>query len=182
VAEHCRTTLDRDRHRRRRRRRDLERPVLHRPVRVRRCRDESGQSIVEAALVFPVLALMIGIGLTGWSAMQQSIRITSAARAGAIKAANDLAADLPTPTAPQLQTAHDDATAAVNQEEGLTNVYQDTNSAQNNYVNMTEATDTLNGTGVTIDLVTVTVWHQVGQWIPIVSGLTAGAHATARYG
>src|SRR5947209_14988251 len=127
----------------------------HTPPHARRLRGESGVALVETALIIPILALLLGIAYTAYSSMQQSIRLTTAARAAAIKAANELQADIVTnggtaPTGAQLTTALADATAAVNQEEGVTNVYQAGCNTQNNCVNMTEASDNLSGTGVTI--------------------------------
>jgi len=128
------------------------------------------------AVVLPLLVLLMGIAFTGWSAMQSSIRLTTAARAGAIKAANDLQAGK------QASTAWNDATTAVNLEEGVSNIYQNTNSHADDYVNMSETTDTLNGTGVTIKVVQITISQSIVAVIPVVSSLSVNTDATARYG
>jgi len=137
-------------------------------------RDDSGQALIEFVLVLPVVALLMGVAFNGWSGLQLSIRLTSAARAGAIQAANDLAAH---PT--QTQTAWNDATTAVNQEEGVTNVYQNTNGAADGYVNMAITTTTTGG--VTVNVVTVTISEVSFTLVPIVKNIGVSAHATARY-
>lgn len=137
-------------------------------------RDESGQALVELALVLPLMALLLGTAFNGWSAMQLSVRLTSAARAGAIEAANDLA------NAPaQTQTAWNDATSAVIQEEGDTTVYQNTNPSANDYVGMSVTTQAQNG--VTINVVTITITEPSVAFVPFVHDLSVGVHATARY-
>jgi Flp pilus assembly protein TadG len=150
-----------------------------RPGRARRfpgrAGDESGQALVEFVLVLPVVALVMGVAFNGWNAMQLSIRLTTAARAGAIQAANDLAAN-----PAQTQAALAAATAAVNAEEGDTNVYQDTNSAAQDYVSMSTSSTTTSG-GVTINMVTITISQTSATLVPIVANLPVNAHATARY-
>jgi hypothetical protein len=47
---------------------------------------------------------------------------------------------------------------------------------------MTETTDTLNGTGVTIKVVQISISHAVVAVIPVVSNLSVNTEATARYG
>ncbi len=86
------------------------RPVRGRVALVRRGDDEDGQSAVEFALILPVIVLLVAIAFNGWSALQSSIRLTSAARAGAIAAANDLGA----PNNKSTSTALADATTAIN--------------------------------------------------------------------
>lgn len=144
------------------------------PDRRRRGRDEAGQALIEFVLVLPVVALLMGVAFNGWSGLQLTIRLTSAARAGAIQAASDLAAH---PT--QTQTAWNDATTAVNQEEGATNLYQNTNRAADGYVSMSETTSTTGG--VTINEVTVTISRVSVTLVPIAKNIGVSAHATARY-
>jgi len=139
------------------------------------------------ALLLPLILLLVAIAFTGWSALQQTISLTSAARAGAIKAANDLAQAGQGPgTCPvgsgATATAWQDATNAINSEEG-TSVYQCSNSGADDYVTLTTTTDSLNGTLSTpMSLVTITLSHNVGAWIPVVSNLHVTATATGRYG
>ena len=63
------------------------------------------------------MILLLGVAFNGWNGMQESIRLTSAARAGAIVAANDLTSTSSHPAMTQDQ-ALDDATTAINAEEG----------------------------------------------------------------
>ncbi len=138
-----------------------------------RRRDEAGQAVVEMALVLPLVALLLAIAFNAWSAMQLSVRLTSAARAGALVAASDLGKN---DTAKQAQDA---ATAAINAEES-TNVYQDINAVAANYVSMSQPPPQ-SVSGVNIDVVTVTITESSTTLIPFVHDLSVNAHATARY-
>jgi Flp pilus assembly protein TadG len=129
--------------------------------------------MVEFVVILPLVLLLFGVAFTGWQGMQTSIRMTTAARAGALVAANDLQTGK--------GNAWDDATLAVNQEEGVTNVYQDTSSAADNYVNMSVTTDTLNAAGLTIDVVQISITHTVLPLVPGVWKLSVTSSATARY-
>jgi Flp pilus assembly protein TadG len=172
-------------------------PVGGPSVRHARCRrgDEAGQSIVEMALILPFITLLIAIAFTGWNALQQTIRLTTATRSGAIKAANDLSGYIATnklqcsamvsgSTAwtndfSQSPTPQDDATSAINAEEGVTNTYQDNSASSDNYVSLTSAID--NDAGVSVYVVTITISHQVATWFPFLSAPHVTATATARY-
>ena len=140
-----------------------------------RRRDEGGQAIVELALALPILALLLGVAFNGWNGMQLSVRLTSAARAGAIQAANDLGTN-PNDT----QTAWNDATTAINEEEGVNNVYQNVNAASNDYVTLSTSTESVSG-GITINLVTITIHETTSNLVPVVASFPVTAHATARY-
>jgi hypothetical protein len=107
--------------------------------------------------------------------MQLDIGLTSAARAGAIQAANDLASD---PT--QTQAAQTDATTAINEEEGDTNVYQDTDQTADNYVGLAVAPETV-ATGVTINVVTITISQVSETLVPVVGSFHVSVAASARY-
>jgi Flp pilus assembly protein TadG len=135
--------------------------------------------MVEMALVMPILVILTGIAFNGWSAMQASIRLTAAVRAGTIAAANDLAAPNNTSSAVALAAA----TLAINQEEGVVNVYQSSNPAADNYVTISAVptTDSLNGTGVTISVVTIKIAHLVTAWVPVLQSIHVTTTATARY-
>jgi len=133
-----------------------------------RRRDEGGQAIVELALALPILALLLGVAFNGWNGMQLSVRLTSAARAGAIQAANDLGTN-PNDT----QTAWNDATTAIN-------VYQNVNAASNDYVTLSTSTESVSG-GITINLVTITIHETTSNLVPVVASFPVTAHATARY-
>jgi Flp pilus assembly protein TadG len=145
----------------------------------RRRRDETGTALVELALVVPVVMLLLGIAFNGWNAMQESIRLTSAARAGAIVAAGDLSTTS-THVALSEPQALTDATAAVNAEEGVTNVYQSDNSGANDYVSISEQTK-INVSGVTINLVTITISQSSASFVPFVGSFPVTTHATGSY-
>ena len=138
----------------------------------RRRHDESGTALVELALVIPLVILLLGVAFNGWNGMQESIRLTSAARAGAILAASDLTS--------KPGQALADATTAINAEEGVTGVYQSTDSGANNYVSMATQTDTISAQ-VTIKVVTVTISHASVSFVPFVGSFPVTTHATARY-
>jgi Flp pilus assembly protein TadG len=145
-------------------------------IRCGRCHNESGTALVELALVVPLVILLLGIAFNGWNAMQESIRLTSAARAGAIVAAQDL-------SGPNSGNALGDATNAVNAEEfgpGVTGIYQDDNSGANNYVSMSPPT-TQNADGVTIKVVTITISQSSASFVPFVGSFPVTTHATASY-
>jgi Flp pilus assembly protein TadG len=138
-----------------------------RPARLGRDGDERGTALVEFALVLPLIVLLVGIAFNGWDAMQTSIRLTSAARAGAIAAANALGAGYPQ------NTAQTDATTAIDQEEG-------SGSNLQAYVTVSPPqTETLSGT--TISTVTVTISPSPITLIPFVEKISVATHATARF-
>jgi len=141
-------------------------------------RGESGQALVEFVLVLPLVALLMGVAFTGWNAMQLSVRLTSAARAGAIQAAADLASG-----DSQAQAATD-ATTAVNNEEGVSGVYQDSDPAAADYVSVSQPTSqTVSGTSgtTTINVVTVTISRTADTLVPFVGNIAVNTHATARF-
>jgi Flp pilus assembly protein TadG len=142
-----------------------------------RRRDESGQALVEFALVLPLVILIVAVAFNGWDGMQKTIRLTSAARAGAIVAASDLAAGDSQPA------AQDAAVNAINAEEGVTGVYQDANSSQPNYVGIQTPQQTLSSgtTTVIVKVVTITVSPSSVTLVPYVGHISVTTHATARY-
>jgi Flp pilus assembly protein TadG len=154
-----------------------------RPDRQRRLfrrRDEAGQALVEFALVLPVIALLMAVAFNGWNGIQLALRLTSAARAGAIAAAHDLGSG-------NGAAAQCDAAAAVNQEEGVSGVYQCSSSSAADYVSVTEGqqsipSDPNNPSSPTsINVVTVTISQASVTLVPIVGNIAVTAHATARY-
>jgi Flp pilus assembly protein TadG len=147
--------------------------------RVARRRDETGTALVELALVVPLVILIMGVAFNGWNGMQASIRLTSAARAGAIVAANDLSTSPAHPQPTSVHQAQVDATAAINNEEGASGVYQDDDSGANNYVNI--GTSEESADGATINVVTITISHGSGSFVPFVGSFPVTTHATARY-
>jgi Flp pilus assembly protein TadG len=153
-----------------------------RQSRVGGSRDESGTALVELALVIPMVILLLGIAFNGWNAMQESIRLTSAARAGALAAAYDLSNPGQPANGSYDGQPADDATTAINAEEN-TNVYQDTDSGANDYVSMSTAQDILatGVNGVTINTVTITISEKSVSFVPFVGSFPVTTHATARY-
>jgi len=140
----------------------------------RRAHDESGQAIIEFVLVLPVVALLLGVAFNGWNSMDLSVQLTSAARAGAIQAANDLGGG------ETQQQAWNDATAAVNAEQGQTTLYQNTDPSAGDYVNMTTQSETTTD-GTTMQTVKVVVTTTPVALVPFVHSLSVTASATARY-
>jgi hypothetical protein len=122
----------------------------------------------------------VGIAFNGWDAMQVSIRLTSAARAGAIAAANAI---VDGDTTSQAQQA---AIMAINQEEGGGSTFQ-ANAAKPNYVNVVSnpGEPLTNGGGAsgtgTIGTVTVTITPSSITLIPFIQQISVATHATARY-
>ncbi len=122
------------------------------------------------ALILPVVLLVLGAAYTGWDAMRQTIGLVSAARAGVIMAANDLQNG-------KSSAALSDATAAVNDEEGVSGLFSSGPGCTNNCVALTSGPGPLSAVG----LVTITITRSVGTDIPVVPGINVAAHATARY-
>jgi Flp pilus assembly protein TadG len=144
--------------------------------------DETGQALVEFALILPLVVLLIGVAFNGWNAMQLDIGLTSAARAGALQAANDLAtgklSDQSCSTAGSQQVVCD-ATNAINLEENTT-VYQYTNPQQPNYVSSsTPPATTIDG--IPVSIVTISISPSPVDLIPYVGDISVNAHASARY-
>lgn len=129
--------------------------------------------MVEFVVILPLALLLFGVAFTGWQGMQTSIRLTTAARAGAILAAQDLQTGS--------GNAWNDATLAVNQEEGVTNVYQNSSPGADNYVNMSVTPETLSAAGLTINVVKISITHAVVPVVPAVWKLSVTSSATARY-
>jgi Flp pilus assembly protein TadG len=150
-----------------------------------RRRDDTGQALVEFALVLPLLVLLMGIAFNGWNAMELSIRLTSAARAGAIAAANTIGTDNLLPgqavsTAQQL-AAQNAAMTAVNAEEGVSAVYQDTDASHSNYVAILVNPQDQTTNGPTIGTVKITISPAPATLIPFVGKISVTTDATARY-
>jgi Flp pilus assembly protein TadG len=140
-----------------------------------RAAGESGQAIIEFVLALPVLALLMGAAFNGWNSMEMSVGLTSAARAGAIQAANDLGANK------TQQQAWNDATTAINAEEGQTTRYQNVNPSAGNYVNLTINPSESTTGGTVMKTVKITITTTPVALIPFVHSLSITASATARY-
>ena len=128
----------------------------------------------------PLVILLLGIAFNGWNGMQESIRLTSAARAGAIVAAKRSVGD---PNGSNTRTVLDDATTAVNEEEFGPGAPVSTKT-------MTRAPTTTSAcrrrqpitpTDVTINVVTITISQSSASFVPFVGSFPVTTHATARY-
>lgn len=148
------------------------------PRLVVRRHDETGTALVELALVVPLVILLMGAAFNGWNGMQASIRLTSAARAGAIVAASDLSTT-PSHAPTSIHQAQVDATSAINNEEAAS-IYQSDDSGANNYVNIGTSVESI-ADGATIDVVTITISHSSASFVPFVGSFPVTTHATARY-
>jgi Flp pilus assembly protein TadG len=145
-------------------------------------RDESGQALVEFALVLPLVILIVAVAFNGWDGMQKTIRLTSAARAGALVAGSDLAAG------DSQLTALTDAVTAINAEEGVTGIYQAA-PTQSSCVNLTNCValvpsqQTLSSgtTTVVVRVVTISIYPSSVTLVPFVGHISVTTHATARY-
>jgi len=145
-------------------------------------RGEGGQALIEFALVLPLLALLMGVAFNGWNGMQLSIRMTSAARAGAIKAANDLGSG----NAAEEGNALSDAVNVINQEENTT-IYQSSDASAAYYVSMTTSNESVpsdpsNPTGsTTYSVVTIKISGAPVRLVPVIATIGVSVQATARY-
>jgi Flp pilus assembly protein TadG len=141
-----------------------------------RAAGESGQAIVEFVLALPLVALLLGVAFNGWNSMDLSVQLTSAARAGAIQAANDLG------NSTSSQQAWNDATAAVNAEQGQTTLYQNTDPSAGNYVDMTTNPNETTTAGTVMKTVKITITTTPVALVPFVRSLSITSSATARWG
>ena len=135
---------------------------------------------MEFALVLPLVILLMSVAFNGWNGIQLDLRLTGAARAGAIQAANILSGD-----ASQIQAAQDAATSAINREEAVS-IYQDSDSSAPNYVGIatTQAT-AVDRSGIapqiTMNVVTISISQASVTLVPVIGKIGVSAHATAEY-
>ena len=128
--------------------------------------------MVEVAVIMPFFLFLLVGGFSLWEGLHGSVNLTSAARAGALVASNDLRAN---PAA--IGLAATDATAAVNAEE-QTNIYHPSGGAcPNNCVTVTKINGALSGTTEVV----VTVQTTVASALPGLPALNVQARATASY-
>jgi Flp pilus assembly protein TadG len=118
------------------------------------------------------MVLLLAVAFNGWDGIQLDINLTSAARAGAVAAAESLVKD---PTA-DYKTA---AVNAINEEEGTTAVYQ-TNPSLPDYVTVTTAPQAVSS-GPNINVVTVSISNVSVTLVPVVGAISLSTHASARY-
>jgi len=155
-------------------------------------RDEGGQALVEFALVLPLVILLVSVAFNGWNGIQLDLRLTGAARAGVLVAANQLSTDVANnngpPTPAQFQQALKAATDAINAEENTT-VYQ-TSDPSHDYVSFTPAggtMDTVTGIGgsgestISFNVVTITISQAPVSLVPVIGNISVSAHASAEY-
>ena len=134
-----------------------------------------------------VVILLMSVGFNGWNGIQLDVRLTSAARAGALQAASDLAADMrlnpaQPPTLAQINAALDDATAAINAEENST-IYQHVDPTKD-YVTILPSHNDVTAPGertITINVVTITISQASVALVPVVGNISVTAHAAAEY-
>lgn len=145
------------------------------PLRRRRA-PARGQSLVEFAVAFPLFLLLVAVCFTASSAMNSSIGLTGAARAGAIAAANDVTINANVALPSELA----DAVAAVNAEEGCTACYSGavTQAACPSGTGCVWITKTV-GTSSLKPIEVVHVVHPVVPVLPVVSTITIQAQAGA---
>jgi Flp pilus assembly protein TadG len=146
------------------------------PPRCRRRRHDRGQSLVEFSLAFPLFMLLVAVAFTGSAAMSSVIGLSGAARAGAIAAANDVAANANV----AYQTELNHAVAAINAEEGCTSCYtgatdQASCAANSNCVWIVKT----HGSRAANSIDVVHVQHPIVQVIPLLSNLMVQAQAGA---
>lgn len=134
---------------------------------------------MEFALVLPLLALLMGVAFNGWNGIQLDINLTSAARAGAVAAANSLAGNS-NPSTSDINNATGLAITAINQAEGVSNVYQG-DPSQADYVNVTTSPGQPLQSGITINVLEVTISNVSVTLVPVVGAISLSAHASARY-
>ncbi|MGH7746747.1 MAG: TadE/TadG family type IV pilus assembly protein [Candidatus Dormibacteria bacterium] len=136
----------------------------------RRHREAGGQSLVEFALSLPVLILLLAVAYVGWQAMHTVIALNGAARAGAVRAADDVRQ--------KVATAQEttDVTAAVNAEEGsgaFTTVTYGT-TCTSSCVALRHA---LAGTRSSVSMEVVTVQSKIISGVPLLSNFVVTAQA-----
>ena len=145
-----------------------------------RRRRQSGQALVEFAIVLPLFLFVLGGGFTMWQGLHGSVNLTSGVRAGVLVASSDLRnrpSTLTPPTAADLATATADTVNAINAEEGVVNKYSAAATCTANCVTLALVKGSLTGT----DEVTVSVHSRVAPAIPGLPTLSVFATATASF-
>ena len=110
--------------------------------------------------------------------MQSTIRLTSAARAGVIVAANDLTSHQRAGSSTKAALA--DATNAINAEEASPTSTRAPSRPPTTTSASPRRPRYISG-GVTISVVTITISHSSISLVPFVVSLPVTTHATARY-
>ena len=153
-------------------------------------RRASGQSLIEFAVVLPLMLLMVAGAYAMWTGLHTVIGLTSAARAGSLTAANQLAKMGKTPgavtnaySAADLNAVLGSAVAAVNAEEGV-NSYQAAGplcTATNGCVSISSTpipagTDS-NGNQTYLAEVTISISQAIAPPVALISQFTVNATA-----
>ncbi|MEO8898069.1 MAG: TadE family protein [Candidatus Dormibacter sp.] len=154
-------------------------------------RRASGQSLVEFAFVLPLMLLMVAGAYTMWTGLHSVIGLTSAARAGSLTAANQLAKMGKKPMAgtyaysgADLNAVLSSAVAAVNAEEGVT-TYQKAGplcTATNGCVSISSTpipagTDPATGQQAYLAEVTISISQAIAPPVALISQYTVSAVA-----
>ena len=139
-------------------------------------RGRPGQALVEFALVLPVAMLLLALAATGGQMLMTDISLTQAARAAAIAAAQDYAANDPVAN----QTT--DARTAANDELGGAGSL--TCAGTGVPAGCVQVTDLVAGSDPkmennVINLVKVKVWQTIDPFVPLLNGITIEAEAVA---
>ena len=168
-----------------------------------RRRRARGQSLVEMAIVLPVMISMLALAYTGWDAIHRVIGITSAARAGALQAAADLPEPnlaplrwvppssppppIPVPASGNLHDETQPVANAVNAEENSPGLYK---PSGNGWPACTTACVSLSAKSIctstpatpctsAVPIITVTITRSVSADVPVFRSITVTAIAGA---
>lgn len=151
-----------------------------------RRQEAAGQSLVEMSIALPLMLLLVASAFTLWIGLDGSIGLTNAARAGSLTVATQLAANSVMPAAgpgapytpAELSAVLPYATAAVNAEEGVTNLYHSAPCSSGQSCVSLSSANVPTGGGAYLPVVTVTVTEMVHPQVPVVNGFTVRAQAT----
>jgi Flp pilus assembly protein TadG len=155
-----------------------------------------GQSLVEFAIVLPLMLLLVGGAYTMWTGLHSAIGVTSAARAGALTAANQLATTKVQPaTGPgapytwaQLNAVLVSAVASVSAEDGVVTYHpgpcavgvepcRPTPCAVGQACVSITSTNVPTDNGTYLPVVTVSVSQSIAPQVPVMTQYTLRASA-----
>ena len=143
-----------------------------------------GQSLVEFAIVLPLMLLLVGGAYTMWTGLHSAIGVTSAARAGALTAAYQLQTNKTQPapgpgapyTAAQLGAVLGNVASAVTAEDGVLTYQAAPCSAGQACVSIGSA-NVATGGGTYLPVVTVSVIESIAPKVPMMTQFTVAASA-----